>query len=64
MILTKGAHQKAKFQKKNDCSGEISQNLYFDGLLLLKMYKTSTKKNTEEMCLMTLKTDTKFKKNN
>ena len=43
MIWTKGAHQSAKFQTF-DCSGEISPNLYFDRLLLLKVYKISAKK--------------------
>ena len=43
MIFTKGAHQSAKFQIF-DCSGEISPNLYFDRLLLLKVYKISGKK--------------------
>ena len=43
MIFTKGAHQSAKFQTF-DCSGEISPNLYFDGLVLLKVYKISAKK--------------------
>ena len=43
MIFTKGAHHSAKFQTF-DCSGEISPNLYFDRLLLLKVYKVSAKK--------------------
>ena len=43
MIFTKRAHQTAKFQTFND-SGEISPNLYFDRLLLLKVYKISAKK--------------------
>ena len=43
MIFTKGAHQSAKFQT-SDCLGEISPNLYFDRLLLLKVYKVSAKK--------------------
>ena len=38
-----GAQQSAKFQTF-DCSGEISPNLYFDGLLSLKVYKISAKK--------------------
>ena len=40
MIFTKGAHQSAKFQTF-DLSGEISPNLNFDRLLLLKAYKIS-----------------------
>ena len=43
MIFAKGAHQSAKFQTF-DCLGEISPNLYFDKLLLLKVYKLSAKK--------------------
>ena len=43
MIFTKGAHQSAKVQTF-DCSGEILPNLYFDSLLLLKVYKISAKK--------------------
>ena len=43
MIFTKGDHQSAKFQIFN-CSGEISPNLYFYRLLLLKVYKISAKK--------------------
>ena len=43
MIFIKGAHQSAKFQNF-DCLGEISPNLYFDRLLLLKVYKISSKK--------------------
>ena len=43
MIFTKRAHQSAKFQNF-DCSDEISPNLYFNRLLLLKVYKISAKK--------------------
>ena len=43
MIFTKVAHQSAKFQTFN-CSDEISPNLYFARLLLLKVYKISAKK--------------------
>ena len=43
LIFTKGAHQSAKFQA-SDCSGEISPNLYFDRLFLLKVHKMSAKK--------------------
>ena len=39
----KGAHQSAKFQTFN-CPSEISPNLYFDRLLLSKIYKISAKK--------------------
>ena len=59
MIFTKGAHHSAKFQTF-DCSGEISPNLYFDRLLLLKVYKVSAKKSMEELCLMIPKSGTKF----
>ena len=53
MILTKGAHQSAKF-RTFDCSREISPNLYFDSLLLLKEYTISAKKSTVELRLMTV----------
>ena len=43
MIWTKGAHQSAIFQTF-DCLCRISPNLYFDRLLLLKVYKISAKK--------------------
>ena len=43
MIFTKGAHQSDKFWTF-DCLGEISPNLYFDRLLLLKVDKISAKK--------------------
>ena len=43
MIFTKGAHQSAKFQTF-DWSDEISPNLHFDRLLLLKVYTISAKK--------------------
>ena len=59
MIWTKGVHQRAQFQTF-DCSCEISPNLYFPRLLLLKEYKILAKKVTEELCLMTLKSDAKF----
>ena len=59
MIFTKGAHHSAKFQTF-DCSGEISPNLYFDRLLLLKVYKVSAKKSMEEICLMISKSGAKF----
>ena len=42
-FIWKGVHHSAKFQTF-DCSGEISPNLYFDRLLLLKVYKISAKK--------------------
>ena len=38
----------------------ISPNLHFYRLLLWQVYKTSAKKSTEELCLMTLKSDAKF----
>ena len=43
MISTKGAHQSAKFQTFG-CSLEISPDLYFDRLLLLKVCEISAKK--------------------
>ena len=47
--------------------GEVSRQqlksdiLHFDGLLLSKWYEVSAKKSTEELPLMTLKSDAKFK---
>ena len=61
MIWTKGIHQSAKFQVF-ECTREISPNLYFDRLLLLKVYKISAKKSMEDLCLMTLESDAKFDK--
>ena len=58
MIWTKGAHQSATFQTF-DYSREISPHLYLDRLLLLKVYKFHLK-STEELCLVTLKSDVKF----
>ena len=63
MIWTKGDHESAKFQTF-DCSREILRNLYFDRLLLLKVYKISAKKNRrvvphdiEKWCKIWRKTD-------
>ena len=61
MICTKGSHRNAKFQTF-DCSDEISPNLYFDRLLLVKAYKVSAKKRMEEICLMIPKSGAKFEK--
>ena len=43
MIWTKWIHQSAIFQT-SDCPYEILPNLYFDSLLLLKVYNISAKK--------------------
>ena len=59
MIFTKRAHQSAKLQIF-DYSSEISPNLYFDRLLLLKVYKLSAQKSVDELCLMIPKSDAKF----
>ena len=59
MIFRKGAQYSAKLQTF-DCSGEILTNLYFDRLLLLKVYKVSAKKIMEEICLMLPKKGAKF----
>ena len=59
MIFTKGTHHSAKVQTFN-CSGEISPNLYFDRLLLLKVYKVSAKKSMDKICLMITKSGAKF----
>ena len=62
MIFTKGAHHSAKFQTF-DCPSEISPNLYFDRLLLAKVYKVSAKKSMEELSLRILKSGAKFEEN-
>ena len=46
MVWAKEAYESAKFQTFN-FSREISPNLYFDRLLLLKVYEISAKKSTE-----------------
>ena len=43
MIWTNVVHQSAKFETF-DCSREISPNLYFDRLLLLKVHKILAKR--------------------
>ena len=58
MIFTKAALQNAKFLIF-DCSDEISPNLYFDRLLLLKVYKISAKK-VQRSYISLLKSDAKF----
>ena len=60
MIYAKGAYQRAKSQTF-DCSGKIPPNLYFDRLLLLKVYKISAKK-VQRSCMyfLILKSDAKF----
>ena len=58
-FLQKEPHHSAKFQTF-DCSGEFSPNLYFDWLLLLKVYKVSAKTSMEEICLMIQKSGAKF----
>ena len=58
-IFTKLAHHSAKSQTF-DRSGEISPNLYFDRLLLLKIYKVLAQKSMEEICLMIPKSGAKF----
>ena len=59
MIFTKGSHHGAKFETF-DYSGEISPNLYFDRLLLLKVYKVLAKKSMEELCLIIPKNGAKY----
>ena len=60
MVFTKAAHQSAIFQTF-DCSGEISPNLYFDRLLLLKVYKISGEKvQRNYIYIMILKSGAKF----
>ena len=59
LIFTKGVQHSAKFQTF-DCSLEISPNLYFDRLLLLKVYKVLAKKSMEELCLIIPKNGAKY----
>ena len=59
MIWTKRNHQSAKFQTF-DCSREISPNLYFDRLFLLKVYKMSARKPHRSYVSRHVKSDTKF----
>ena len=61
MIFTKGTHHSAKFQTF-DWPGEISPNLYFARLLLLKVYQVSAKKSIDEIpkSLMIPKSGAKF----
>ena len=63
MIWAKAVHQSAKSQTF-DCSREILPNLYFDKLLLLKIYKISAKKSRDGLCVIALKSDGKFEKRN
>ena len=62
MILTKGAHQIAKFQTF-ECSGETSPSLYVDRLswkyikFQLKKYKGVMSHDTEEWCKILRKND-------
>ena len=58
MTFTKGVHHSTEFQTF-DCSGEISQNLYFDRLLMLQVYQVSAGKSMEEVCLMIPKSGAK-----
>ena len=69
MNFTKVAHQSVKYQKKFDCLGEISPNLYLDRLLLLKVYKISAKNyrrvmshDTKDWCKIWRKTVLLFQK--
>ena len=59
MIFTKVAHHSAKFHTF-DCSGEISPNLYFDWLLLLKVYKVSAKKSMDKIRFLIPNSGAKF----
>ena len=47
MTWTKGTNQSAKYQNF-DCSLEISPNLHFHRLLLLKLYKISVTKKKKK----------------
>ena len=58
-LCIKKAHQSANF-KTFDWSGEISPNLYFDRLLLLKVYKISAKQVQRSYVSWYWKIDAKF----
>ena len=60
ILSTKGAYQSANLVKFY-LSSPKSEILHFDGFLLSKSCTVSGKKSTEELSLMTLKSDTKFK---
>ena len=60
-IWTKVTHQSAKFETL-DSSYEISSNLYFDRLLLLKLYKISAKKVQRSFVLWHLRVMQNLKK--
>ena len=73
MTLTGDAKFKRKLTSglKNDirnlvnfhASSRKSENLHFDQMLLSTAYKDLDKKNTDELCFMTMKSDAKFEKN-
>ena len=64
----------AKFKRKLTCglkndiknlvnfhaSNRKSENLHFDQMLFSTAYKDLDKKNTEELCFLTIKSDAKF----
>ena len=59
--LTSNLKNEIRYLVSFNVSGQKSGNLHFDGLLLFKTYnKDLDKKSTEELCLMTLKSDAKF----
>ena len=59
--LTSNLKNEIRYLVSFNASGQKSGNLHFDGLLLFKTYnKDLDKKSTEELCLMTLKSDAKF----
>ena len=60
-IWTKVTHQSAKFETL-DSSYEISSNLYYDRLLLLKLYKISAKKVQRSFVLWHLRVMQNLKK--
>ena len=62
MIWTRAAHQSAKFQTI-DCSCEVSpgEMCFLIGLFYWKYIKFRLRIYTDELCLMALKSDAKFK---
>ena len=60
ILSTKGAYQSTHLVKFHVSSAK-PDILHFDGFFLPKSYKVSAKKSTEELYLVTLKSDSKFK---
>ena len=59
--LTLGSKNDMRNLVKFNANSGKSENLHFDILLLSKVYYVWAKNNTEELCVITLKNDPKFK---